>query len=46
MMFGLAFVGARQANVRSTTHRRVMWNLICQAWYYGSAVDIDWPVPR
>jgi transposase len=25
---------------------RLMWNLICQAWYYGSAVDIDWPVPR
>ncbi|SEH00833.1 hypothetical protein SAMN05444920_11822 [Nonomuraea solani] len=25
---------------------RLMWNLICQAWHYGSAVDIDWPVPR
>ncbi|MEV0391318.1 hypothetical protein [Nonomuraea sp. NPDC050643] len=25
---------------------RIMWNLICQAWHYGSAVDIDWPVPR
>ncbi|WP_051759123.1 Tn3 family transposase [Herbidospora cretacea] len=24
----------------------LMWNLVCQAWHYGSAVDIDWPVSR
>ncbi len=32
--------------LRRTIYAALMWNLICQAWHYGSAVDIDWPVSR